>query len=130
MISSAVMEAQKDVRPLTVRLTVWWGYIFAAMYLLYGGVKLVLSILDRQYQDMGSAVIFLVLGLLLIMLAMAYRDSKQWGWIGLIALNGAIVVLALLGLSHVENVVLLIVSLLALVGLLAPSTKAYIIGGR
>jgi hypothetical protein len=124
------MEAQKDVRPLTVRLTVWWGYIFAAMYLLYGGVKLVLSILDRQYQDMGSAVIFLVLGLLLIMLAMAYRDSKQWGWIGLIALNGAIVVLALLGLSHVENVVLLIVSLLALVGLLAPSTKAYIIGGR
>jgi hypothetical protein len=130
MISSAVMEARKDVRPLTVRLTVWWGYIFAAMYLLYGGVKLVLSILDRQYQDMGSAVIFLVLGLLLIMLAMAYRDSKQWGWIGLIALNGAIVVLALLGLSHVENVVLLIVSLLALVGLLAPSTKAYIIGGR
>ena len=130
MISSAVMKAQKDVRPLTVRLTVWWGYIFAAMYLLYGGVKLVLSILDRQYQDMGSPVVYLVLGLLLIMLAMAYRDSKQWGWFGLIALNGAIVVLALLGLSHVENIVLLIVSLLALVGLLAPSTKAYIIGGR
>ena len=130
MISNAVMEVQTDTRPLTVRLTVWWGYIFAAMYLLYGGVKLVLSILDRQYQDMGSAVIYLVLGLLLIMVAMAYRDSKQWGWYGLIALNGAIVVLALLGLSHVENIVLLIISILALVGLLAPSTKGYIFKGR
>jgi hypothetical protein len=100
------------------------------MYLLYGGVKLVLSILDRQYGDMGSPVLYLVLGLLLVMVAMAYRDSRQWGWYGLIALNGAIIVLALLGLSHIENIVLLILSLLALAGLLAPSTKSYIFRSR
>lgn len=124
------LEANKDDRPLSVRLTVWWGYIFATMYLLYGGVKLVLSILDRQYGDMASPVLYLVIGLLLFMVAMAYRDSKHWGWYGLIALNGAIVILSLLGLSHVENRILLILALLALLGLLVPSTKDYILRNR
>lgn len=117
-------------RPLLVTLTIWWGYIFAAMYLLYGGVSIILAILDRQYGDMGKPIIFLILGVLLIIVAMAYRDNKSWGWYGLVALNGAIVVLALLGLAHIENIVLLILGIAALAALFSPATKGYVASGR
>ncbi|MBK7141325.1 MAG: hypothetical protein IPH75_04505 [bacterium] len=117
-------------RPLTVRLSLWWGYIFAAMYLLYGGVSIVLAILDRQYVDMGKPIILLVLGLLLIMVAMAFRDGKAWGWYGLVAINGGVIILALLGLTHVESIVLLVLAVAALAALFTPATKGYVFGGN
>lgn len=124
------MEQVKTSRPLSVKLTVWWAYIFAAMYLLYGGVKLVLSILDRQYAEMDRPFIFMLVGILLIVVAMAYRDSKPWGWIGVVVLNGLIILMAIFNLEHAENIVLMVLALLALVGLFLPSTKAYVFDGR
>ncbi len=117
-------------QPLTVKLSVWWGYIISAMYVLYGGVSIILSILDRQYGDMGKPIIFLVLGLLLTMVALAFRDAKQWGWYGLVTINGAVIVLALISLTHIESIVLLVLAVLALVALFAPATKGYILERR
>ena len=117
-------------QPLLVKILVWWGYIFSAMYVLYGGVSIVLSILDRQYADMGKPITFLVLGLLLSMVVMAFRDAKAWGWYGLVTINGAIVVLALLSLTHIESIVLLVLAIAALGVLFAAPTKGFIFGER
>ncbi len=117
-------------QPLTVKLSVWWGYIISAMYVLYGGVSIILSILDRQYGDMGKPIIFLVLGLLLTMVALAFRDKKQWGWYGMVTINGAVIVLALISLTHIESIVLLALAALALAALFAPATKGYIVERR
>ena len=54
---------QDDKTPLTFKLAGWYGVVFAALFLLYGGVKLVLSFLDHNYDDMSQPVIFLFIGL-------------------------------------------------------------------
>ncbi len=115
-----------DDRPLTFKLANWWGFIFAGMYLLYGVVKIILSFLDRNYDSMASPIGFAIIGAILMGLAYGFRESKKWGWFGLIGINGLVVILSIINVTRFEYAVLLVISAGALYALFAPQTKAYL----
>ncbi|MEW5994068.1 MAG: hypothetical protein AB1744_06695 [Candidatus Zixiibacteriota bacterium] len=119
-------EKKPDDRPLTYKLACWYAFIFSAMFVLYGGIKVILSILDRSYADLGKPIIFGLLGLLLITVAFAFKEQKPWSWYGLIGIFGLVILIALLGLSNAYNVAILILTLAALGALIAPQTKEYV----
>ena len=102
----------------------WYGYILAAIYLIYGGIKIVLAVLDRNYADMVTPVLFGGLGLILLVVVYAYRDRKLFGWYGLVAINGLVIILSIFSIKQ-YGLILLILSAAALAALLAPITKAY-----
>jgi hypothetical protein len=118
--------SDKQNVPLTHKIAVWYGFIFAAIFLLYGGVKIILGILDRNYDEMATPILFVILGLVLIAFAFAYKEYKTWGWYGLVAINGLVVISAVLGIRHYENIILLIISGVVLYALFAPATKQYL----
>jgi uncharacterized membrane protein len=93
------------------------------MFILYGGVMLVLGFLDRKYERTFEYVIFLVLGIALITLCLGYRDGKPWGWYGLVGVFGLTVLGTLFGLGDYLNVVLLLLTAVALGALFHPEAK-------
>ncbi len=107
---------------MTFTVAKWYGYIFSIMFILYGGVKILLGFLDRNYEGVSTPFVFLLAGIVMITLCFAYRDNRPWGWYGLVVLNGLVVVLALFGLREAMNIVFLVLSLGALGALLSPST--------
>ncbi len=123
-------KALNDETPITYKLAGWYGFILAGLFLLYGGVKLVLSFLDHNYDDMSQPVIFLFIGIGLLIPVLAYRELKKWGYWAMISINVLVVVLAVVDTSHYENVVLIVFSLAALSTLLAPATRQHLFRGR
>ncbi|MEW6050909.1 MAG: hypothetical protein AB1644_07600 [Candidatus Zixiibacteriota bacterium] len=116
--------------PLTFNLTKWHGYGLAGIYLLYAGVKIILSFLDRTYADMGQSFLFLIVGIILISVVFAYRDLKAWGWYGLVVMNAVVILLSLFGLSHYEYIVMMVLSLASLALLFAAPTKRFVFKSR
>ncbi len=117
---------EKENPPLTFAFAKWYGIIFAVIFLLYGGVKVILSFLDHKYDELGEPMFFGFIGLLLISVALAFNELKKWGWLGLLIINSIVVLLSLIGISHYENIILLLLSGAALGCLLAPQTKQYL----
>lgn len=122
------MEEPKDNRPLSFKLVQWWGYTFSVMFLLYGGVKVILACLDHKYNDIEQPIAFLVIGLILIAPAIAYKEQKPWGYWGLVVINGLVVILALIGVTNPYNLVPLFLSAVALWMLFRAETKNYVFG--
>jgi len=120
------MPKKKDNRPLTYRLASWYAFIFSAVFLIYGGVKIILGILDRNYTELGQPIIFCLIGVALITVAFAYRELKTWGWYGLVAINSLVILLALFGFSRYENIILIVLSGVALYALFSSQTKQYV----
>ena len=120
------MPKKKDDRPLTFKLAKWYGFIFSAVFLLYGGVKVVLAILDRNYADMGYPIMFALVGVVLISFAFAYNELKAWGWYGLVTINCLVILFAVFGYSRYANLILMILSGIALHTLLSPQTNQYL----
>jgi hypothetical protein len=118
------MFAYLKGRPLTYSYASVYGFVFALFYLLYGGVRVILSFMDHNYETLRDPIVFTVLGGILLLMAMGFRDLKNWGWLGLIIVNCLAIILALFGISEPENIVLIILSGAALYSLLAPATKA------
>jgi hypothetical protein len=116
---------------LTFTIAKWYGYVLSAMFLLYGGVKIVLSFLDRTYAEMTSSIFFLIIGVMLISISFAYRDRKVWGWYGLLSVNALIAVASVFQLKlHSESFVLLVLSAAVIALLLSPPTKSIVFRGR
>lgn len=131
MTDEHVTEGQEvdefeETRPWSFLATKWYGYVFAAFFVLYGGVKIILGFLDRDYSDASSSVLFLIIGVILAGIAIGFRDGKRWGWYGLVAVNGLVVLLAVIGYSQALNFVYLVLSLAALGMLFMRQTKAEI----
>ena len=124
------MGNKKDERPVTYRLAMWYGFLFATLFMLYGGVKIILGFLDRNYAEMATPVTMLALGLVLLAPAIAFREMKTWGYYGLLVINFMVVILAAVGYQHYENLVALVLSLGAVAALLAPATKVYLFERR
>lgn len=120
------MTDTESKKPVTFRMAAWHGFILSGVFLLYGLVSIVLGILDRNYANLSEPILFTFLGLILIAFAFAFVELKSWGWYGLIAINGLIIVGAAAGFKHYENIVLLILSAVALYALLAGSTKQHL----
>ncbi len=120
------MTEKKDDRPLTYRIAGWHGFAFAGVFLLYGGVTIILDILDRNYDNLIQPILFAILGLILISVVFAYKEGKTWGWYGLVVINCLIIIGCLFGLKRYENIVLFVLSAAALYMLFASSTKDYL----
>ncbi len=120
------MSEKKDDCPLTYKIASWYGFIISGIFLLYGGVKIVLNILDRNYDNLSQPILFLVLGMILISFAFAYKELKKWGWYGLIVINSLIIISAVVGFRQYENIIILILSAAALYALFSSSTKEYL----
>lgn len=108
----------------------WYGYVFGAFFVLYGGVKIILGALDRQYDGVGQFILFLLIGVAVFTVAFGYRDGRVWGWYGLVTVNALIVVLTLFGLSDLYNVIFLILSAATLGLLFMPTTKSEVFLSR
>jgi hypothetical protein len=116
-----------EVRPpFSFVATKWYGYALAFIFLLYGGVSLILGVLDRDYTQTGKFLVFLAVGIVLTMIVLAFRDRKSWGWYGLMGLHGLIIILALFHPSDPYNWVLIVLSGASLALLWSPKTKGEI----
>ncbi len=122
---------------VTFVIAKWYAYVLSATFLLYGGVKIVLSFLDRTYADIGASFIFLVIGVVVVSVALAFRDLKSWGWYGLLVVNGLGLVGSLFHLRDAASnswdapsIILLLLSAAAILLLLAPGTKALVSHSR
>jgi hypothetical protein len=124
------MTQKNGTGPVMFEVARWHGYVLAAIFLIYGGVKIILGILDRSYGDFGTCVAFIVIGLVVVSFALAYHQQRRWGWYGLIVINALVVIGAIAGYSHVENVVLMLVSAIVLYFLLSSETRSYLLKGR
>jgi hypothetical protein len=109
--------------PVAYVVAKWYGYILSWMFLLYGGVMLVLGFLDRNYQNFGTFLVFLLLGGALLSVCIGYRDKQVWGWYGLLVINCLVVVGTLFGLGNYLNLIILVASLAALGALLHPQGR-------
>ncbi|MBU8934465.1 MAG: hypothetical protein KOO62_10715 [candidate division Zixibacteria bacterium] len=124
------MNEKTNECPLVFKLSYWWAFGMATVFLLYGGVNIVLSFLDHNFKDISQSIIFLLLGILLLIVAYAYKGLKPWGWYAQIVINGLIVLGASIGFGHYENIILLILAAGALVSLFSSETKAHLAGTR
>lgn len=124
------MTENKSNRPLTYRIAQWHGFIFAGVFLLYGGVTVILDTLDRNYDNLSQPILFGLLGAILISFAFAYKEMKRWGWYALVFVNSLVVIIGLLDLQQYENIVLVLFSAVALYALFAPSTREYLFHRR
>lgn len=119
------MTQHKDA-PLSYKIPLWYNFIFASIYLVYGGVKIILSILDRNYYNMDNLIMFTIIGLILISFAFAYKEMKRWGWHGLIIINALIIVGSIFFIYQIENIFLFVFSVIVLYFLSKQTTREYI----
>ncbi len=129
------MAKENMKAPMTYNIAIWYGFILSIIFLIYGGVKLILSFLDRSYNDIGQLIIFTCIGIILISIAFAFKELKSWGWYGLLVVNGLVILFAFWDLISglqlennllYENIVLILFSGVAFYTLLAPQTKRYL----
>jgi hypothetical protein len=115
-------------RPITYSFPSVYGFVFALFYLLYGGIKVVLSFMDHNYESLRDPVFFTIIGGILLLMAMGFRDLKNWSWYGLLVINGLAIIDGFFGINQPENIVLIVLSGTAIYCLLTPATKAILIG--
>ena len=116
-----------DRPPLTFLLSKWYNFLFAAVFLIYGSVKIILSILDRNYDDITTSIFFLLLGVILISVWLGYREFKMWGWYGLLGVNGLVMLLALFNITQLGNIILLVLSGATIFLMMVPTTKSFVL---
>lgn len=116
--------------PTTFVMAKWWGYIFAIFYLLYGGVSIILSMMDSNikadYDAIMQSILFLLIGIVLIIVAMAFKDGKQWGWYGLIGINVITIAALITRLSDPSSLILALICLAATILLFLPPTRLWL----
>jgi peptidoglycan/LPS O-acetylase OafA/YrhL len=112
--------------PWSYLLAKWYGYVLALIFLLYGGVSVILGILDRDYTNTNKFLLFFLIGVVLITIAVGFRDRKVWGWYGLLGLHGMVIILALFHPLNPYNWILIILSATSLALLLVGTTKGEI----
>ena len=110
---------------INYKIALWYGYIISGIFLLYGGVQIVLSILDRNYGKMGEMILFAIIGLILLMTVLAFGEHKKFGWYGMIAMNSLIIILSLFGNWQYDQIILLLLSAISMFMLFSSNTKKY-----
>ncbi|MEW5795728.1 MAG: hypothetical protein AB1772_05145 [Candidatus Zixiibacteriota bacterium] len=121
-----ISESSTARAPWSFLVAKWYGYILALVFMLYGGVSIILGILDRDYTETGKFLVFLLIGIVLVTIVVGFRDRKRWGWYGLIGLHGLVVVLALFNPGNPYNWLLIVLSAGSLGLLFAKTTKGEI----
>jgi hypothetical protein len=117
-------DSGRERPPLTFLAAKWYGYILSLIFLLYGGVSIVLGMLDRDYSNTGQLLIFLGIGIVLVTLVVGFRDGRRWGWYGQIGVHALIMILVLFNPSNPYNWLLFVLSAATIGLLFAPHTRA------
>lgn len=125
-LTSPNQQTKGEARPITFLIALWWGYLLAAMYILYGGVSIVLAFLDRNFRDIWSQVLFVAVGILVLVFAYDFRDRKMFGWYGLLVVNCAVLLLSIFTLKFYGAPIILLLALVGLAALFVPSTREYL----
>lgn len=120
--------------PLTFNIASWYGIVIAVIFLVYGGVKIVLGFLDHKFENLPQLVMFTIIGLILITVVMGFRQFRKWGWYGLIGINSIIILAVLYDMFFAspasglitENIILILFSAIALYALFSSATKNYL----
>ncbi|MEA2030068.1 MAG: hypothetical protein U9N55_00520 [candidate division Zixibacteria bacterium] len=120
------MATQKKECPLSFKLGYWWAFGLSAVFLIYSGVKIILSFLDHNYDNTIPLIMFGLIGLILLFMAYAYKGLKTWGWYGQIVINGLIILLGIIGYHQYENIILLVLATGVLSALFSSQTKTYL----
>ena len=110
--------------PVGFLLVKWYGYIFSLSFLLYGGGNIILGVLDRDHSQTPISLVFLIVGVILMAICVAYRDHRPWGWYGMVLVNGLVAILCLFGYSETLNLIFLLSSLGCLSLLFTPRIRA------
>jgi hypothetical protein len=118
------MEDSKS-KDLELKILYWYGLIFGGMYILYAAVSIILSFLDRTYEDLGSNFVIFLYGVPFIIFSNGLRNRRRWGWIGYTALMALILVLSFLASLDVYRIAVLVLSAAAMVLLLLPSVRKH-----
>lgn len=118
------MGENKPNRPVTYKIAYYYDLIFAGIFIVYGAVKIILGILDRMYADIALPVLSLLIGVIFMSLTLAFKDLKKWGWYGLIVINALVIILALFDIGRYENVILMLLSAIALFALFSSSVRS------
>lgn len=124
-------EESKD-RPITYKLALWYSFGLAVIFMLYSGVKIVLSFLDKDYSEVNQLIIFLVYGIIVLLFAYGLKNFKNWGKFGLAVINSIFFIFAMLGNSSLSNELIYINIFIGLVTvgiiycLFAPQTNKYL----
>ena len=116
-------EENKPKRPWSFLVPKWHGYIIGIVYGIYGGVKIILGALDHNYEGFDQLAVFLIIGIAIFALTIGFRELQVWGWYGLVAVNGLIILMTLWGLRDLYYIFFLILSIAVLVLLFMPQTK-------
>lgn len=116
--------------PLTFTLAKWYGIVFSAFFIVYGAVKMVLGFMDHIFTDFSQSMMALIIGLVLAGIVWAYRETKTWGWYGMVIVHSLVVINMLFSITDPMNIILLVLSA-ATIGLLtAPATREFVFHGR
>ena len=75
---------------------------------------------------MGNPIIMLILGLVLVSFAVAYKELKKWGWYGLVGINLLVVLLTLIRFNDYIDFILVLFSIVALAALFSRPTRDYL----
>ena len=113
-----------DRRPASFILVKWYGYVFSLFFLLYGGVNIILGVLDRDYSQTPTSLVFLIVGIILMTICIAFRDRKPWGWYGMVVVNGVVAIWCLFGYSEPLNLIFLVASAGCLSLLFTPQVRS------
>ena len=124
------MNPKTNDSPLVFKLSYWWAFGLATVFMLYGGVSIVLGFLDHNFKDISQPMIFLLLGIILLIIAYAYKGLKPWGWYAQIVINGLIILGAIIGYAQYENIILLILAAGVMVTLFSSDIKAQLEKGH
>jgi len=121
------MAEEKNSTPTAVKVIGWFGIIFACTYLLWGVVGGILSILDRTYKDIDQNIVFIMYGVIIIIVSIAFKNMKKWGWYGLTLLLAFFIIWTLFSYVDIYGIIWGILSLAALIGILSsPVRKHYL----
>jgi hypothetical protein len=102
----------------------WYGYVFSTFFLLYGGVNIILGVLDRDYGQTPTSLVFLIVGIILMSVVVGYRDGRRWGWYGMVAIHGVVAIWCLIGYSQSLNFIFLAGSLGCMALLFTPRIRS------
>ncbi len=127
--SSKTTNKNKEVAskpiPLPINIIGWYGIVFSLTFLIMGTVNIVLSIMDRTYANMGENFIILLYGIPVLIMSIGFRNMQKWGWYGLGAVLGLVIIMSLFSLGNIYGIIWGILSLAALIGLFSPSVRKH-----
>ena len=122
-----MMSTKKSVEEsVSFKISLWHGYVLSGIFLLYGGVQIVLSVLDKNYNTMMQMILFAALGLILFMFALMYSERKKLGLYGIVAMNALVIVFGMMGYQIIENMILAVLSAIVLYLIYSEKNRSFL----